>query len=242
LLGRYPRQLSGGQRQRVAMGRAIVRQPEVFLFDEPLSNLDAQLRIEMRSEIKRLHRSLGATVIFVTHDQVEAMTMADTVVVLRDGRIEQIGNPLDLYDDPANAFVATFLGAPAMNLIAGRLVPGEGSVPLFLREPSLRLTLSGRTAAGVGPGGVDCRIGIRPEHVEVRRGDEAAPGPAALGGRIVLAEATGADTFLTLSTGVGEIVAMVRGRTDLRPGQEVVAVPDPARLVVFDAADGRRIA
>jgi ABC-type sugar transport system ATPase subunit len=129
-----------------------------------------------------------------------------------------------------------------MNLIAGRLVPGEGGAPLFLRDPSLRLPLAGRSATAIEPAGTDCRIGIRPEHVAVRLAGEASPGPAEVAGRVVLAEATGADTFLTLATDVGEIVAMVRGRTDLSPGQEVVAAPDPARLVVFGAADGRRIA
>jgi ABC-type sugar transport system ATPase subunit len=156
LLERYPRQLSGGQRQRVAMGRAIVRDPQVFLFDEPLSNLDAKLRVQMRSEIKALHQRLSTTTVYVTHDQVEAMTMADRIVVMQDGRVEQVGAPLELYDRPANLFVATFIGSPAMNLIEGRIT-GEG----FVTTSGLTLPLA---SAPAGSQGQPALYGIRPEH------------------------------------------------------------------------------
>jgi multiple sugar transport system ATP-binding protein len=182
LLDRYPRQLSGGQRQRVAMGRAIVRDPDVFLFDEPLSNLDAQLRLQMRAEIKRLHRTLGATVIFVTHDQVEAMTMADLVVVMRAGRIEQVGTPLELYDHPANAFVATFIGAPPMSLIRGE-IHGTGAERALQNANGARIVLGDqpRAAQRLVEGQV-CLLGFRPEHVNVARATAGAVGPGIFGG------------------------------------------------------------
>jgi multiple sugar transport system ATP-binding protein len=179
LLERYPRQLSGGQRQRVAMGRAIVRDPQVFLFDEPLSNLDAKLRVQMRSEIKALHQRLSTTTVYVTHDQVEAMTMADRIVVMQDGRVEQVGAPLELYDRPANLFVATFIGSPAMNLIEGRIT-GEG----FVTTSGLTLPLR---LAPAGSQGQPALYGIRPEHFslggEGGRGESGRGEAAGRGGR-----------------------------------------------------------
>src|SRR5574338_953888 len=157
-LDRYPRELSGGQRQRVAMGRAIVRDPKVFLFDEPLSNLDAKLRVQMRSEIKALHQRLRTTTVYVTHDQIEAMTMADRIVVMHDGVVEQIGSPLELYDRPANAFVATFIGSPAMNMLDGRIGPDRASVEL---DGGTRVILPAVT----GEAGQSVKLGIRPEHL-----------------------------------------------------------------------------
>ncbi|MBP0649514.1 sn-glycerol-3-phosphate ABC transporter ATP-binding protein UgpC, partial [Mycobacterium tuberculosis] len=161
LLDRYPRQLSGGQRQRVAMGRAIVRNPKVFLFDEPLSNLDAKLRVQMRSEIKDLHRRLGTTIVYVTHDQIEAMTMADRIVVLRDGKIEQIGRPLDLYDRPDNLFVAGFIGSPAMNFLNGRVVV-DGAEAVFRAAEGIDLPLPARARPAPG---TEVVYGVRPEHL-----------------------------------------------------------------------------
>jgi multiple sugar transport system ATP-binding protein len=253
LLDRYPRQLSGGQRQRVAMGRAIVREPAVFLFDEPLSNLDAQLRVQMRSEIRRLHRDLGVTVIFVTHDQVEAMTMADIAVVMRDGRVEQIGAPLDLYDEPANAFVASFLGSPSMTLLAGQIAQGGGG-PCIESSTGGRLALADRVAAGAAQleAGHRCLLGMRPEHVAIARVGTpaslacAAPGttgqPGVLSGEVLSVESTGLDTFVRAATPLGDVAAIHRGRLAVREGDGLALTPDPARLCLFDAADGRRIA
>jgi multiple sugar transport system ATP-binding protein len=169
LLGRYPRQLSGGQRQRVATGRAIVRDPQVFLFDEPLSNLDAKLRVQMRTELKELHQRLKTTTVYVTHDQIEAMTMADKIVVMHDGIVEQIGAPLELYDKPANMFVAGFIGSPAMNFFQGKVVANGKAA--FETAGGVELPLPGRIANGHGQPAV---YGVRPEHFSIA--DDGAPG------------------------------------------------------------------
>ena len=227
LLERYPRQLSGGQRQRVAMGRAIVRDPQVFLFDEPLSNLDAKLRVQMRTEIRELHQRLKTTSIYVTHDQIEAMTMADKIVVMRDGVIEQTGDPLTLYDRPANTFVAGFIGSPAMNIIpgvvgdAGQVAFADGAVP----------PLPARARAEPGPEGL---YGVRPEH--------CALGTSGLPVDVVVVEPTGADTQLYCRFGGQEVTATIRDRTDCRPGDRIRLAPDLARAHVFDAASGIRLA
>jgi multiple sugar transport system ATP-binding protein len=211
-LQRLPRELSGGQRQRVAIGRAIVRAPKVFLFDEPLSNLDAALRGQTRVEIAKLHRDLGATTIYVTHDQVEAMTLADRVVVLRDGRIEQVGTPLQLYDKPANRFVAQFIGTPQMNVVAAADVPQFEAV-LGLPVPT---------------GGF---VGLRPEGVSVR-----GVGEGPLQGRVDLVEALGAETLIHVSTDKGaQFVARQNERSDLRPGDVVSLALDIAHAHLFDA-------
>ncbi|UYN98951.1 MAG: sn-glycerol-3-phosphate ABC transporter ATP-binding protein UgpC [Devosia sp.] len=220
LLDRYPRQLSGGQRQRVAMGRAIVRNPQVFLFDEPLSNLDAKLRVVMRSEIKELHQRLGTTTVYVTHDQVEAMTLADRIVVMRDGRIEQIGTPLELYDQPANRFVAGFIGSPAMNFLEGASADGgfvlnQGPVLETLRPPA---------------GATTC--GIRPEHFE-----RTADG---LDCEVAVVEPTGSETLVIARTRGQQITAVFKDRLDVRPGDRIGLRPDPAKLHFFDA-EGRRM-
>ncbi|WP_152046393.1 ABC transporter ATP-binding protein [Aureimonas psammosilenae] len=225
LLGRYPRELSGGQRQRVAMGRAIVRDPQVFLFDEPLSNLDAKLRVQMRAEIKALHQRLGTTTIYVTHDQVEAMTMADKIVVLRGGRIEQAGRPLDLYDRPANPFVASFIGSPSMNFLSGSV---EGAA--FLTDAGECLP--------VPPGCASAALyGVRPEHVAI---DPTGP----IAAEVLLVEPTGSETQVTFrATGDAarsEIVGLFRERTDLVPGARVRLRPDPANAHLF-GADGSRL-
>jgi multiple sugar transport system ATP-binding protein len=229
LLGRYPRQLSGGQRQRVAMGRAIVRDPQVFLFDEPLSNLDAKLRVQMRTEIRELHQRLGTTSIYVTHDQIEAMTMADKIVVMRDGIVEQIGGPLELYDTPRNTFVAGFIGSPAMNLLPGVVARDGGGA-------RVRLDHGGHVAVAAGADGQRVLCGVRPEHFAL------AAAESAVSGQVVVIEPTGADTQVVCRMGDTDVVAMVRDRVACRPGERVGLVPDAARIHVFDATSGARLA
>jgi len=224
-LERYPRQLSGGQRQRVAMGRAIVRNPQVFLFDEPLSNLDAKLRVQMRTEIRELHQRLKATSIYVTHDQTEAMTMADKIVVMRGGAVEQAGAPLELYDRPVNTFVATFIGSPAMNLLPGTV---HGERVHFESGVSLPGPPVGRMHNGQ-----KVLYGIRPEH--------CAPGADGWPIEVVVVEPTGADTQLYCRHGSHEVTMTVRGRTDCVPGDHIMLAPDPARAHLFDAESGRRL-
>ncbi|MDR9780888.1 ABC transporter ATP-binding protein [Rhizobium redzepovicii] len=228
LLERYPRNLSGGQRQRVAMGRAIVRNPQVFLFDEPLSNLDAKLRVQMRSEIKQLHQRLKTTTIYVTHDQIEAMTMADRIVVMRDGFVEQIGSPLDLYDEPANLFVAGFIGSPGMNLVRGQV---SASGPLeFIADGGGRLPLPQGAALARG---AEIIYGIRPEHMTIGQGPVTAD--------VVLVEPTGAEIQITAKLGADTLVATVRERLELRAGDQLVLAPDLGKLHLFDARSERRL-
>jgi len=226
-LGRYPRQLSGGQRQRVAMGRAIVRDPKVFLFDEPLSNLDAKLRVQMRAEIKELHQRLKTTTVYVTHDQVEAMTMADKIVVLHDGVVEQAGSPLELYDRPANLFVAGFIGSPAMNMIQGVIRPG--ATPAFEAEDGTRLPL------GSVPGNSDGRkaiYGFRPEHL-------ALGGPVKT--EITVIEPTGSETQVVARLAGQKIVGVFRERISARPGEVLSVGPNLSSVHLFDAASGQRL-
>jgi lactose/L-arabinose transport system ATP-binding protein len=225
LMERKPKALSGGQRQRVAIGRAIVRGPEVFLFDEPLSNLDAELRVEMRVEIARLHQEIGATMIYVTHDQIEAMTMADKIVVLRAGRIEQVGVPLTLYDDPDNEFVAGFIGSPRMNFLEG--VAAEGGV----RVPGLGDLL---LATGVRAPGGKVRVGVRPEHLGVVPGGDAV--------RIDLLEHLGGVSYVHLVTDAGQrLIAEARDMRGGRPGERVGVAIAPERAFYFDPGTGKRL-
>jgi multiple sugar transport system ATP-binding protein len=234
LLDRYPRQLSGGQRQRVAMGRAIVRDPQVFLFDEPLSNLDAKLRVAMRSEIKELHQRLKTTSIYVTHDQIEAMTMGDKIVVMRDGRIEQTGTPLALYDHPANQFVAGFIGSPAMNFLPGTLRRSGDAVRVELTDGT-RLNAPARS------GGVDGQqvvLGTRPEHLTLV--DAAAP-EGSIPVRVVVMEPTGMDTFIACRHEGTDMAAVFRERHDFAPGSTIHLAPDLARAHLFDAGTGQRL-
>jgi multiple sugar transport system ATP-binding protein len=226
LLDRTPRQLSGGQRQRVAMGRAIVRDPQVFLFDEPLSNLDAKLRVQMRAEIKALHQRLRTTTVYVTHDQIEAMTMADKIVVMHDGIVEQIGPPLELYDRPFNMFVAGFIGSPAMNFLKGHM-EADG----FVTTDGIRLPVA--PATGVQPGQA-LTLGMRPEHVEIT----AQGAPA----EVVVLEPTGAETHAVLRLGEQRITAVFRERLDIRAGERLTIRPTPGLTHLFDADNGRRIA
>ncbi|MEW9804560.1 ABC transporter ATP-binding protein [Mesorhizobium sp. ZMM04-5] len=230
LLERYPRQLSGGQRQRVAMGRAIVRDPQVFLFDEPLSNLDAKLRVAMRAEIKELHQRLRTTTIYVTHDQIEAMTMADKIVVMHDGIVEQIGRPLELYDRPDNLFVASFIGSPAMNFLHGAMA-GEGPLA-FQGKGGVSLALNG--AAGA-PRGTPVVLGARPEHL--RLSDDGFPV------EIVVVEPTGSELQIIGRTPGGEeIVANFRERHAFEPGQTVRLAADPDHIHLFNGETGKRLA
>jgi multiple sugar transport system ATP-binding protein len=218
-LDRKPRHLSGGQRQRVAMGRAIVRDPQVFLFDEPLSNLDAKLRIQMRTEIKELHQRLRTTTVFVTHDQIEAMTLADRIVVMQGGQIEQIGTPLDLYDNPVNEFVATFIGAPSMNLLPGELSNGQ-------------IQIGGQSFAGpAGSGKV--RLGVRPESLTLA--------DAGLAMEVKVVEPTGSETMVFLRFEGQDVTAVFRERHAFEPGQIIHLAPDPTQLHCFDAATGKRM-
>ncbi|HUK06088.1 MAG TPA: sn-glycerol-3-phosphate ABC transporter ATP-binding protein UgpC [Burkholderiales bacterium] len=223
-LGRYPRQLSGGQRQRVAMGRAIVRKPRVFLFDEPLSNLDAKLRVQMRTEIKELHQRLKTTSVYVTHDQIEAMTMADKIVVMNSGNVEQIGSPLELYDNPANQFVAGFIGSPAMNFIRGKL---NGNGVAF--APGVEFILKEKEKVGVGR---DVIVGVRPEHFSVSESGVPA--------EVVVVEPTGADTHIYCKLAGVEVSAVVRERHAFRPGEHIRLAPQLTFL--FDPASGARLA
>ena len=218
-LQRYPKALSGGQRQRVATGRAIVRNPSVFLFDEPLSNLDAKLRVQMRSEIRALQKRLGVTTIYVTHDQIEAMTMADKIVVLRAGVVEQIGTPLTLYDHPANTFVATFIGSPAMNLLPGL---AEGGMLRLFADFAVPM-------AGTGP----MTLGLRPDHIT------AHPTEGAFAATVVSTEATGSETMLFVSKGDVRLTIVTKDRLALETGSTVWLTPDLGRAHVF-AADGSR--
>jgi multiple sugar transport system ATP-binding protein len=228
LLERYPRQLSGGQRQRVAMGRAIVRDPQVFLFDEPLSNLDAKLRVAMRTEIKELHQRLKTTTVYVTHDQIEAMTMADKIVVMHDGLVEQIGTPLDLYDKPDNQFVAGFIGSPAMNFLKGT-VKTNGAAG-FAGPNGVHLPLADLPADSEGRPAV---YGIRPEHFTVA--DDGAEA------EIVVVEPTGSETQVFATLGGEEVVAVFRERHRFNPGDKVRLKPNPTLVHLFDEATGKRL-
>ena len=226
LLERRPAALSGGQRQRVAMGRALVRNPQVFLFDEPLSNLDAKLRVKMRGEIKALHQQVHTTTVYVTHDQVEAMSMADTVVVLNAGRVEQIGAPLDLYDDPANLFVAGFIGSPAMNQIPGS-VAGDGRAAFISDSGTVFPIGSALARQNAGRKAV---LGIRPEHL-VR----ATEG---LSAQVKIIEPTGFETLVTTMIGGDEIVCLLHDRLVGGAGSEITLSASPERLYLFDAKTG----
>jgi multiple sugar transport system ATP-binding protein len=222
-LARYPRQLSGGQRQRVAMGRAIVRNPQVFLFDEPLSNLDAKLRVQMRAEIKDLHQRLKVTTVYVTHDQIEAMTMADKIVAMSEGNVEQIGAPLELYDHPANLFVASFIGSPAMNLLKGDLSGDQ-----FKTEKGTVLPLPKPMGAGKAV------YGIRPEYIRLNP-------DSGLEARVHLVEPMGSETQVSVRLGDTPLVCTFRERMNARPGDVIRITPDRSLAHVFDAETGARM-
>ncbi|MER9455534.1 sn-glycerol-3-phosphate ABC transporter ATP-binding protein UgpC [Mesorhizobium sp. M0478] len=229
LLDRYPRQLSGGQRQRVAMGRSIVRKPQVFLFDEPLSNLDAKLRVAMRAEIKSLHRRLATTTIYVTHDQVEAMTMADRIVVMNGGHVEQVGRPLDLYDDPQSMFVAEFIGSPSMNLLKGRFDSADGQ-PVFITDAGIVLPLPDNVSR---PSGTEAFYGIRPEYFTI------APTGSGIPAGVLVVEPLGPETQVTASVGGQTVVTMFHERINVQPDDMIWLRVQPNRVCLFDTA-GRR--
>ncbi len=226
LLDRLPRQLSGGQRQRVAMGRAIVRDPKVFLFDEPLSNLDAKLRVQMRSEIRALHQSLGSTSIYVTHDQVEAMTMADVIMVLNQGEIAQAGPPQQIYDDPDNRFVAEFIGSPAMNFLQGFVERG-----VWTGENGLSVPLAGGDALEAGRA---VTLGVRPEHVAPTSQDGLAM-------RVLTVENTGADVHLRGVVGEDTVTLITKPPVTVRPGDTIGLMLDPAKCLFFDTVTEARL-
>ena len=224
LLARLPKQLSGGQRQRVAMGRAIVRDPQVFLFDEPLSNLDAKLRVAMRAEIRELHQRLKATTIYVTHDQIEAMTMADKIVAMHDGVVEQVGTPLELFDHPRNVFVAAFIGSPSMNLLPVK-VNGQGVVD----NAGNHWAVPGVPATS----GQALTLGVRPEHLRLDG--------AGVEARVVVVESTGSETHLVVDAGGTKLTCVLRERVGVRPGDHVRLGADKAHLHLFRADSGERL-
>jgi multiple sugar transport system ATP-binding protein len=230
-LERYPRQLSGGQRQRVAMGRAIVRDPAVFLFDEPLSNLDAKLRVQMRTEIKELQQRLQTTTVYVTHDQIEAMTMADEMVVMRDGNVEQIGDPLDVYDHPENIFVAGFIGSPAMNLLGGQIRRANGTADVIMDDG----TVLPITAANGAEDGRPVVCGIRPEHFELVGEGDGLPA------EVAVVEPTGAETIVVCRFAGIEIQVLFKERHALTPGQTIALKPQPGSAHLFDRESGERM-
>ena len=229
-LERYPRQLSGGQRQRVAMGRAIVRNPKVFLFDEPLSNLDAKLRVQMRSELKDLHARLKTTMVYVTHDQIEAMTMADIIVVMRDGVIEQMGPPLALYDTPQNLFVASFIGSPAMNQFEG-VIEHDGDVRWFSGADDVRIPVS----EGLNANGASIVLGVRPEDLI------PATDGTGLEARVRLVEQTGSEMHVIANVGDRQIVIVLRERIEVAPGDMLRVAPRQGSIHLFDTESGQRL-
>jgi multiple sugar transport system ATP-binding protein len=234
LLDRHPRELSGGQRQRVAMGRAIVRDPKVFLFDEPLSNLDAKLRVAMRAEIKALHQRLKTTTVYVTHDQIGAMTMADRIVVMHDGIVEQIGTPLDLYDRPGNLFVAQFIGSPSMNVMAGTL-RGTGA-ETNVEAAGTRWPVPAQVH---GSDGQAVSYGIRPGDIHL------SPNGHGIAAKVIVVEPTGNETELLVEVGrsgqTTQIVVVIHGRTSAQPDETVYLVIDTDKAHVFDTASGKRL-
>ncbi|MFC7435055.1 ABC transporter ATP-binding protein [Hydrogenophaga bisanensis] len=225
LLDRRPSQLSGGQRQRVAMGRALAREPQLFLFDEPLSNLDAKLRVEMRAEIKRLHQASGITSVYVTHDQIEAMTLGSRIAVMKDGVLQQLGTPDDIYNRPANTYVATFIGSPTMNLVDTQVLEG-GAVALA----GIELDLPCPAATGA-----HATLGLRPEHIRL---DGSAPWK----GEVSVVEPTGADTYVVVSTVSGDVTVRVAPQVRVQPGERVGLAVEAAHASWFDARSGQRLA
>ena len=243
LLDRKPGALSGGQRQRVAMGRALVRDPDVFLFDEPLSNLDAKLRVDMRTEIKKLHQNLGTTIVYVTHDQIEAMTLSTRIAVMNGGYVQQLGTPQEIYDTPANIFVATFMGSPAMNVVPAK-VSVDGGTPMARvalhdgTEASLPFSQANLAAWD----GKDILLGIRPETItDEDAADRKSNNIAHLQNRIVVTEPAGSDTFVTMSLGGRDVIARMRSDADVRPGGDFKFAVNMEKAVAFDPATENRI-
>ncbi len=241
LLQRKPSQLSGGQRQRVAMGRALVRKPRIFLFDEPLSNLDAKLRVDMRTEIKKLHQRLGSTIVYVTHDQTEAMTLATRIAVMRGGELLQIGTPSQIYNQPANVFVAGFMGSPSMNLIRSRLEVRDGVVQLVIAEGGMSETIPLSEREDLRSfAGRDVIAGLRPEAIQDRPSQEGGYRQS-VSATIIVTEPTGADTLAELSIGGRELIARLSADCNFQPGDRVRVSLDLSKIVFFDPASERRI-
>jgi multiple sugar transport system ATP-binding protein len=246
LLDRKPRQLSGGQRQRVAIGRALAREPRLYLFDEPLSNLDAQLRLDMRTEIKKLHQRLGATIVYVTHDQIEAMTLATRIAVMKGGALQQLGTPYEVYNRPANTFVAGFMGSPRMNLIKARLAQDGGGLALDIQtgtRPPVRIDLPDMPPAMSAHIGADVIAGIRAEAVNLAGpGRVAGKTERAFDARVEVIEPTGADTLVVLDLGGNEFTVRLEPDVSLKPGRDARFFVDLAKLVCFDAKTEKLIA
>jgi multiple sugar transport system ATP-binding protein len=245
LLQRRPSQLSGGQRQRVAMGRALVRNPKLFLFDEPLSNLDAKLRVDMRIEIKRLHATTGTTIVYVTHDQIEAMTLATKIAVMKDGEVQQFGTPAEIYNRPANLFVADFMGSPAMNLIKARVADENGRMVLKLMNGAggeLSLAPPSTIAARPLRAGQELILGIRPEAITDRDGaDRNSRAIEIVDAKVDIVEPAGSDTFVVTELGGKEVTARMRSDADVRPGQTMPFAFNLDKAVVFDPSSGIRL-
>jgi multiple sugar transport system ATP-binding protein len=241
LLERKPKQLSGGQRQRVALGRAIVRDPDVFLFDEPLSNLDAKLRVQMRTELKKLHHRLRATVVYVTHDQVEAMTMGDRIVVMKDGIVQQVGGALDLYNMPANLFVAGFIGSPAMNFVPCRLIVGESG--RYIDTGDYKISLSKSLSSKVSSSeNNELVFGIRPEHLQEKRSSLNNPDQlATIEATVEVVETLGKETLINLSTGTHSLTALLGTDTEARPQKRIQLVPNMEKVHLFRKNTGETL-
>ncbi len=246
LLSRKPGQLSGGQRQRVAMGRALVRDPDVFLFDEPLSNLDAKLRVDMRTEIKKLHQNLGTTIVYVTHDQIEAMTLSTRIAVMYNGYVQQLGTPKEIYDDPANLFVATFMGSPSMNVVSSKLVELNGALHAELagaEGQTLHLRIEDAPAAYRDYVGRDVMLGIRPEAITDPEGaDRNAKNIQSLVNTVSVTEPAGADTFVSTTLAGKDCIARMRADAEVHPGQSFDFAVNMDKAVLFDPETEARIA
>ena len=241
LFDRFPRQLSGGQRQRVAIGRAIVREPQLFLFDEPLSNLDAQLRDEMRWEIKRLHREISTTMIYVTHDQIEAMTLADRIVLMREGKIEQVGTPAELFERPNSRFVAGFLGSPRMSFLPGRLTSVGGSAAIAIDGAAEPLPLPAAHAARAAQAGARVFLGLRPEHIVRAQGPSPREGIVRLSATVELLQPTGSRTFATFRIGDASALAELQAHDVSDPGETIALDANLNRASLFDAETERAL-
>ena len=247
LLDRKPSQLSGGQRQRVAMGRALVRQPRLFLFDEPLSNLDAKLRVDMRTEIKKLHQTTKKTIVYVTHDQIEAMTLATKIAVLKGGELQQVGTPAEIYNRPTNLFVADFMGSPSMNLIEGHLKTANGATTVVLSQGkasggSIELPVPSTVTAKSLENGKKVIFGIRPEAITARDGaDRAANAIEMIDSHVEVVEPAGSDTFVVTHLGGKEVIARMRADTQVKPGDTVPFAFNLDKALLFDPGTTMRL-
>ncbi|MEM6890800.1 MAG: sn-glycerol-3-phosphate ABC transporter ATP-binding protein UgpC [Pseudomonadota bacterium] len=245
LLGRKPGQLSGGQRQRVAMGRALVRNPDVFLFDEPLSNLDAKLRVDMRTEIKKLHQRLGTTIVYVTHDQIEAMTLSTRIAVMSSGYVQQLGTPKEIYDNPANVFVASFMGSPSMNLIPAQVRLNGANAAVEISDAdgqSVALPVSVDSAGLRGREGQEVLLGLRPEALTDPDGaDKKAEHVIAVSNRIDVTEPAGSDTFITTTFGGKDVIGRMRADAEARPGEVSPLALNMDKAILFDPRTEERL-